>query len=706
MNKIEKIGIAGVGPFKKGTTLPIVPGVSVLYGRNELSSGNANAVGKSLIGRIIPSVFYEPEIKADKKQGRRFVIFKSRGEKVKVSLTSGKNEEMTLTVDGEDKSARTKTKTKTAALSRWNISSDEYQTYGLVDAAIPHPLVKGNSSARKAFFTAFFKLDRMDAEKKVFMKELAEIKKMKAAHAEVVAAFDAARRDMVSKEERKALEQEIEELEERVMGLVKRQDKARESQRIQAFIEIAGDKLEALTKRKGKPRPSDELKRAIRKAEQKEEQLNAYKEYLKDRQAYKEATRNLDMSIPMDDLKSAAVLYERLQVKIESLGDLDELDELDKLGKKPRFDGKLPTRDRSELEREHRRIKHALEHSKKFAKGVCETCGQEVKAEDPRELAKRLEKIERELSIWEDFDTYKKDKEKYKKAVEELEGKKRRLKLLKEDARKLKVEARLYEKRRFLVKPERVEKPDLDYDINELRSELELSLFYEQNEDLIEASKTHTPVVFNDRELTKAQERLYKKRARLDLHLAVKKRASQLRDRMAELEKATARQQKLEIILDAYADKAMKKMAIESISAHLMASVNRYAALVFDNYSFEFVWGTQIQILVHRPEGTSDVRMLSGAESMLFTLILILSLLVFVPKSKRLNLLILDEPTASFHQATQDRFVKLLPHINSVIPSVLVITPKTEFKIPGATNFTVVKTPEGSVIKEGHANEI
>ena len=236
--------------------------------------------------------------------------------------------------------------------------------------------------------------------------------------------------------------------------------------------------------------------------------------------------------------------------------------------------------------------------------------------------------------------------------------------------------------------------------------ELEIAKFAEDNESLIEAAASFTPIEFDHRKLSKAQEQLYKAQARLDLHKAVKRRADELRTRLAELEEMTKRQQQLEIILEGYADKAMKRMAIESISTHLMASVNKYAALVFENYSFEFIWGTQIQLIVHRPEGSSDVRMLSGAESILFTIILILSLLTFVPQSKRLNLLILDEPTASFSDVTQELFLKLLPHINLVIPSVLIITPKTTFKIAGARNFTVVKTAKGSVIKEGHANEV
>ena len=199
---------------------------------------------------------------------------------------------------------------------------------------------------------------------------------------------------------------------------------------------------------------------------------------------------------------------------------------------------------------------------------------------------------------------------------------------------------------------------------------------------------------------------MYAARAKLDLHASVKKRALKIRERLGELREAMLTQSALELILEGYSDKTMKKMAIESISNHLMATVNRYAALVFENYSFEFVWGTQIQILVHRPEGTSDVRKLSGAESMLFTLILILSQLVFVPKSKRLSLLILDEPYASFSEGTAELFAKLLPHIVQVIPSVLIITPKSEYRFAGATEFTAIKQQGGTVIRKGHPNDL
>jgi DNA repair exonuclease SbcCD ATPase subunit len=329
-----------------------------------------------------------------------------------------------------------------------------------------------------------------------------------------------------------------------------------------------------------------------------------------------------------------------------------------------------------------------------------------VKAEKPAAIKAKLQAVQEELELWDAHEkgerAYKRFKDAYAEAETEIAERDAAQKVVD----RMKDIPDMYEKRRSLIKPEKVERPDQVYDLDALKAELDITAFKEENAELIEELPDYKPVEFDPAALNAVQERMFKLKARLDLHNSVKTRAQEIRTRLAELKDAMEKQQALELIIEGYSDKAMKKMAIESISKHLMASVNRYAALVFENYSFEFVWGTQIQILVHRPEGVSDVRKLSGAESMLFTLILILSLLVFVPKSKRLSLLILDEPYASFSDGTAELFTKLLPHITQVIPSVLIITPKSEFRVDGANEFTMMKQHGGTVLKKGHPDEI
>ena len=696
MITVKKIGIAGIGPFKKGVMLPIQPGVSFLYGKNMLNGGNANAVGKSLLGNSINDTFYEPAVRQDKpKAGKRIVLFNRGKDEVKVVHTSGKSEQVSIEVNGKDKTPRTTRQAKKEAQDLWGLSQEEYETYGFVDYATPHPLVKGSTAVRKAFFTSFFGLDQMDAEKKIFAKQLSEIKKTKAAYSELEKAFASARTDMLSKEERLALEARLEKAEASLKKLKELQGKADANARLKAFKELAGNKLKRAME---VTRSVKEVKQDLRRALELEDQVAEYKDYLRDLANYEKATKGVDLSVPLAELEKQSNLYadyrERLHVLRERAASKVKKD----------FTAvEKPETELAVLEQRYRQLKHELDHSEKFAKGKCETCGQDVEARDPEKVKKALVAIRSEIDQWEAYEEYKEakanylaNKDKQEKAVaelEELEGKIEKIAKAREE----------YRKRSMLPpKPKKVEKPEGKIDTDALRKELEITQFFEENENLIEKLNGYQEVEFDIGDLNKVQERVYKIKARLDLHNSVKKRALEIRARLGELQKAMRKQQALEVILEAYADKAMKKMAIESISQHLMESVNRYAALVFENYSFEFVWGTQIQILVHRPEGTSDVRKLSGAESMLFTLILILSLLSFVPKSKRLNLIILDEPYASFSEKTADLFTKLLPHITQIIPSVLIITPKSNFRVRGAHEYTATKVRGGTVLKKGH----
>jgi DNA repair exonuclease SbcCD ATPase subunit len=211
---------------------------------------------------------------------------------------------------------------------------------------------------------------------------------------------------------------------------------------------------------------------------------------------------------------------------------------------------------------------------------------------------------------------------------------------------------------------------------------------------------------FDPSELNSLQDELSSMKAKLQVHNTVKVRAKEIKARLDELESAWQKEKALELLIEAYSDKNVKRMIVAAISQHLMASVNQYASLVFKDYSFEFVWGTQIQIIVNRPEGATDVRKLSGAESKLFTLILVLSLLKFVPRSKRLSLLVLDEPTASFSEETTEMFHTLLPHLQQIIPSILIITPDSRERLEGANEYTVVRERKGSKIVRGHPESI
>ena len=67
--------------------------------------------------------------------------------------------------------------------------------------------------------------------------------------------------------------------------------------------------------------------------------------------------------------------------------------------------------------------------------------------------------------------------------------------------------------------------------------------------------------------------------------------------------------------------------------------------------------------------------------------------------------MILDEPTANFSQETTESFIKILDILKTVIPSIVIITPRDDV-YPDSYCYTVVRTPKGSSIREGLPQEV
>lgn len=715
MNLIKRIGVNGIGPFKKPTVLTIPKGIVYMYGKNMLKAdGNGNAAGKSAFASSIAEIFYDPLVgtKQDKvKVGSRFIEFVQDKKTIKIgSSFKGKTEKLKITVDGVDKSGRINKNTREEIEKYWPITENEYKTFGYIDSNLPHPLARGSSTERKTFFTSFFGLDKLDAERKLVSAELAKIKKVKAAYNELNTTFLEVKKDMLAKNVRLELEAESKKLNRIV---TKMREESAHHQRIKQLIDFkkfAAVQIKALNKILPDLSDFDNELKSVRKKiatiESMQEQLAEWRDYQRDLAKYEKATADLDMSVDLKELKVSSQRYERALLQVE---EGEELVAPTKV-KKP----SAPSLDRKALTVELANNEHQLEHASKFKKGVCHTCGQSVKAEPVADIKARISKLESQLEEWDEYDAQLKAYERYKAEAETYEADLKELESAKAAVTKLKRHHVLYKKRASLVKPEPVEKPKAveSGDLDELKAKLELLKFCQPHIETIVAIQELKPedydLQFDTDKLNRMQDKMANIQAKLEVHNAVKSRAAKMRSRLLELTEDMKNEEALSLLLDGYSDKAVKKMVIEAISQHLMTTVNQYSSIVFDDYRFEFVWSaSQIQILVHRPRmETTDVRKLSGAESKLFTLILVLSLLKFVPKRKRLSMLILDEPTASFSEETTELFHRLLPHLNQLIPTILIITPKATERLEGSTELTVLRDREGARIVKGHPNEI
>lgn len=711
MKFIKAIGIKGVADFKE-TVLPIVPGVTYLYGYNALDNGNANAAGKSVLASAAAEIFYDTPMVGTKqdrsKTGTRTIKWvENKKTHLVRSSFEGKTERLKYRIDGEVAEARTTKETRKLVRRAWGLSEDDYRTYGYLDSATPHPLVRGSSTVRKAFFSSFFQLDKLDEERKIIAKRSTELKKIRAQHTELDKTFQEVKADMLTKTERAELEALVKKLKAKAKKLRALADEAQRAKSVADFKEWAKPHLAAF--RALVPdldtfeQRLKETRKELRRARANEEQAAEYEAYRRQLKVWKEKTADLDMSKSDSDLEAAADAYTkacaeaaRLHAELSSLGGDEKPKKVEK-----------PDTDKDKALAKVYKLKHELEHLSKFKKGVCSECGQPVKVRNVSVVQAELEAAQAVVKSWARYEEYKRSRTEWEQQQERVASIEKRIEKAEAAAKASKADAELWSKRRKLVKPDPVEKPEAYGDVRQLEKDLHVLEFFESHTDMLKVLDQKFEVEPFDLDvLDKLQTKISKAEARLEVHNTVKSRAAKIRARLQELDAELEDESVVQLLLDAYGPKAAKKMAVDEISKRLMKMVNKLSSIAFKDYVFEFVWDTQVQLLVHRPKGTTDVRKLSGAESKLFTLILVISQLMFVPRSRRLSLLILDEPSASFSGKTLEKFHALLTYIQKLIPSILIVTPKSEERYPGAVEYTVYRNAEGAEIRKGHPSEI
>jgi DNA repair exonuclease SbcCD ATPase subunit len=196
--------------------------------------------------------------------------------------------------------------------------------------------------------------------------------------------------------------------------------------------------------------------------------------------------------------------------------------------------------------------------------------------------------------------------------------------------------------------------------------------------------------------------------------LETRQRHSQLGQRLAELDADSSKGKWLEILYEAYGSKGIKTLLSKKLAKNLENNMNRNRGLLFrEDITFEFVVdANEFSILAHRKYRnrivTSDVRRLSGAESRAFNFLLPLSLIPMIPSSHRCNVMVLDEPCLNLDEVSQEKFyTQFLPALSKVVPSVIVITPIKDNRIP-ASRLVLATKDQGTttlterVINLGH----
>jgi len=164
----------------------------------------------------------------------------------------------------------------------------------------------------------------------------------------------------------------------------------------------------------------------------------------------------------------------------------------------------------------------------------------------------------------------------------------------------------------------------------------------------------------------------------------------------------------LQALVNVFSKGGVKLLVLQRIARLLQQNMNKYAKLLYPE-PMEFtltVTHSRFDITATRMlkarKDVSDVRNLSGAESRLFPLLLLLALLPMIPIKRRMDTLILDEPETNMDPGMRRILTDtLLPQLNKIVPKIVVISPHQSLVPAGARAFTVVKRGDQSTLERG-----
>lgn len=687
--KFVELRVQNVHFFKKVKFNFDYTGITAILGLNRDSKTegvNTNGSGKSSLFATLIDVLTPEGTSISRKdktrQGKVEFDFEQGPNKYTLVNTFGKSEKLDIVKNGTSLGIHTLADAKTRLLSITKKTITDYRVLDYLDVRVPHPLQLGSSTQRKDFFTKFFSLASKDYVKKLVKAELDDIKAKELLLKELQSNLKALRAEHDSIEsDNKDYSKIIAKLESRIKSL--------ESQsHYNDWCNTYRDELEEFAKWRKYTKADLEEKIATYSAQcedQDEYKVHSlrYKAYLESVDSYNTSYKrwkDFDVELANAKLAKLKAKQQKALALIES------------------YEAGL-SKYRATKERLQDNIADLKSRLKKTS-STCPTCGTKLTDKEAarKHLQSELDSAESKLS-----------------KLERPDGD--RPKDYKEEIRDLESELREYE--RLPKAPVKVAKPkplDFDYDphvkLSRVRSVLKLhksvgsnpyaEKYYErgiESTTLLDSAKSDLYDAIKQQQYNEsANERKQ----------TLKTQAKALLVRIQELKDCLAEKEVLDILNQAYGTRSgVKELVIKSICDHLQKTVNKYATFIFpEPFTFEFdLSSSNFNITVSRPyKGkvvTSDVRKLSGAESSMFNMTLALSLLTFVPKALRSNILILDEIDANFSEEMERSLARFLPVLNKVIPHIILITPDSKKVYEGARYFTMVKQSGISNLVEG-----
>lgn len=686
------------------------PGIKLILGKNLNSSAdNPNGAGKSLFFSQLHDLLADEQLHGSKRDMTRsglVVLTVTVGsDEYKIARKFTPAEKILIKKNGVDLEFRELSEAKSFVQSLIPYSPTAIRSLLFLDSQLPHPLISQGTTQRKDFFKDFFRLGSLNLLKKKVSALLAELRDFEVEYRTIKEEAASLKAKIDPNED--DLRRQLSELtSSRDLLLSTLQVRTRAAS-IREQLNLFSDLTELLADRSESEADSlvDSLKTKRKNLQAGLQAHRDYDHWKSTNQDYVQSTKALSTLLAKYGITEVSLVSSRLEKLQVKSADLTE--ELRKLNSYPSRLRSL-REDISSSEKSADALRKSISDLKKES-DTCPTCGSPY---DNSHAKEELAKVKKRLSLC--LETLESKHETLLETQAQLDGKPGlELRLLEVDSRiaDFQQAAALSRRRPPSPPPTPPDKTpeDISARLDRVSDQLNLLSQREKYFQLIteystvptSVKKTLTDTSVDQRFLTLSEE-LSATQVRLSSSAEARSRLSQLAARGKLLKSKLSDKPALDLLQSAFSKSGLESILIKTLCASLETQVNKYSKFLFpEDYEFKFDLESQFDILVTRKYGkktvTSDVRKLSGAERKLFALVLLVSLMTFLPKKIRSNLLVLDEPTAAMGAENISRFVRFLPTLQKVIPTIVVITPldAREYAIINPEIFTVVKSVSG-----------
>lgn len=723
---LESFVLQNVVHFKKAR-VDMMPGLTVVLGHNKdsrISQTQNNGSGKSSLFSSIPNALFGAAPLAISRASKKDMLGE-KGSRIDLNFKDFTISQLPsrwdIIIKGKDTKVRGQKQQLEKIQTVFPIREDEFYSYVYVQSQRDSVFQVSKPDARLGLITRMFNLDDYDLLRKWFVKKLGGIKESEIRFSEIETHY----LNLMQREQELAWS-EANDVEYK--KLTKRVTKARKG--IQSLMQDIGETSTLLdgAERSAKARKRfKELSKTItdykdsEKTARAEIELNRlYSRYVREKAAYAEQhskiTEKLEAIGDTRSLKKLRKIHSKLSGKIEELQEEKRKSEIliDKRNDAVRS-VKQATKLRAtypekliplkKLQAELSICKTALSLKKLLDcdDNSCPTCKQSIDIANMRGEIEHAQKRSTELVIHElgheaqtRLDKYEDTLLKIPKLAlgelfydSQIKDATKELNIVIQEGKSANNKLIYVEQLTGLKKPKKYDKPSIG--AKEAEQLLHDAMEMRKIKDLV-GKQTENPKDLRAKldDLTSSKDSLESKfvRAndrwtelkmiRTELDVLTREREAAYKQ-LEELQPIIERKNLIKSLEKAYGKKGLKLLAVNSILGMVEQGLNAHVGLIFaEPFKFSIYADDKgVHCDVVRPDGkSSDVRLLSGAESDCFRLLFMLATRALMPAAKRPNFVILDEPDSHMDDATRELFLTtFLPYLQTIIPCVNVITP-------------------------------